>query len=366
MMTTRILFFALATSFMLVSCSGTRQMASAGYEDDEIYYRKGDTFVTEVPAPSERPTNNAEIAEDDYYVPGQDIDVTNTYYGDAYTTNGFQNEFDLFANRPMWVMNWDPFLGWYFTYNFGCNQWNCPDAFIVHATLPGWGPSSWNSWNGRFWGDPFLRPMGATLWNTGYFWNGSGFGFGLGPWGNGYWADAPVPGQVNFGHRSPLAANSVFSSVYNDQLTSTDRIGKPFPNVDQPVSSDENAVRTPSRGRSNASRFPYVQTDRPSNNTDDRNVRRPAGQDDYFTPRPFNTPHPVEVKSPDVRKPASDNSSPGTGRRPSASPGGRDSERRPSSGFSSPSSGGSGRSGSGSSSPSPSRSGGGGGTTRRR
>jgi hypothetical protein len=373
-----VILSALAAMWFLSSCSSSKQMGQRSYEDDEVYYQRGETFITEVPEPAVA-TSNAEVPEDEYYTPGQGGGVTNNYYGDTYINDGWNNSFNTWHNRSRWVMVWDPIFGWHLTYNFGWN--NCAWANDPwgpggwHSGLNNWGWNNgwnswggyqnWNGWNSGFWGDPFCSNT-PLFYTPGYFWNGQGYGFnGMG--GAWAWGDDGMNNQVTFGHRSPIAANSYFSSSYDHNTIYHDRVKKPIlqqgeggvPSdmVDRKPNSDEQPF---------VSRFPYVEPPRPSGGTGDRDARRPVGNDDYFTPKPAGSGD-TERRPDRVEPPRPSN--PPAERRPSSPPsgggdrdrGGRDGDRNSGSGFSNPSQG------SGRTSPppsSPSRSSG--GSSRRR
>jgi len=385
-----VILSALAAMWFLSSCSSSKQMGQRSYEDDEVYYQRGETFITEVPEPAVA-TSNAEVPEDEYYTPGQGGDVTNNYYGDTYINDGWNNSFNTWQNRSRWIMAWDPMFGWHLTHNFGWNNcgWaNNPwgaggwgNAWNMGVWDNGWhnpwnagwnggwntwggGYQNWNSWNGSFWGDPFC--MNQPFYNPGYFWNGQGFGFnGMG--GDWFWGDDNMNNQVTFGHRSPIAVNSVFSSSYDHNTVYHDRVKKPILQNAGDVPADVVVDRKPdATERPYVSRFPYVEPPRPAgSNTVDRDARRPGGNDDYFTPkpasggdqRPARTDKPKPDTAPEERRPAIPSSGSGDRDR-----GGRDGDRNSGSGFSNPSQG------SGRTSPpptSPSRSSSGGSSRRR-
>lgn len=278
---------ALAMMMIMASCSSTRTTSTAGYEDDEIYYRRGDTFITEVPPA--RSSSSAEVPEDDYYTPSQSGGVTNNYYGDVYYNNspgGFGGNFQV---RPRWVMTWNPWIGWHMSYNFGMgncwgNQWNTfYDPYYSWGMNAGMGM---NSWGNPMWNNPYCTMGGMGYWNPYGYWNNPyspGWGWYNSPWwGTGGWGEVHNAPAVVFGHRSPIASQSAFSSSYDAGTIYQDRQRKPLLlNEDAPVASNTERVASQSTSRS---RFPFVAPESPSRPSGDPTMRQPHVRDEYFNP----------------------------------------------------------------------------------
>jgi hypothetical protein len=144
----RSLIALIAGAALLASCSSGRGTEVSRYEDDEIYYRKGDTFVTEVPAAA--PAAAAAPEEDYYTPPSESGATTNNYYGDVHYNDfggGFGGQFSV---RPRWVMAWNPWSGWHMSYNFGMGNCMGTPYNSFYSPYSAWGSPygmGWNNWN---------------------------------------------------------------------------------------------------------------------------------------------------------------------------------------------------------------------------
>lgn len=178
---------------VLYSCNSAKSLnKSALYEDDEVYYQPGETFITEAPTSSSNASTTPSVGtnsleEDDYYSGNTNQgDVINNYYGDVDQFNGgLNNNPGRFMYDPLWGWRytyWDPFNNGMGGLNMGFgmsnNCWGCYDPWMNN----GWG---WNDpWmnNGWGWNDPWMN--NGWGWNNGW---GNGFGWNNG-WNNSYWA----------------------------------------------------------------------------------------------------------------------------------------------------------------------------------
>jgi hypothetical protein len=234
------LFFPIVALLSVVSCTSPRTAQSGGsYEDDEVYYQRGETFVTDAETPvAERAAPPTE--EEDYYDPNSAGNgVTNNYYGDVYNNNGFNQGYGSpgnFGFQPRWIMTWSPYMGWYLTYNFGFNtclgsNWNTwNDPFYYNNPWymgNGWG----NSMN--YWSNPWCMNTGLGYWNPyGFAQNPYNYGWAGNntPWWGGGWNGGDDPATpVIFGHRSPVSAASVFNSAYDGGRLFNQRNRQPLP-----------------------------------------------------------------------------------------------------------------------------------------
>jgi|GEM_PF-6335959 len=356
---------------LLSSCGSSRQASGTSYEDDEIYYRKGETFITEVPpAPV---ASQQSTTEEEYYNPeSTGSGTTNNYYGDVYFN---QNDWDrgfgggYFDVHPRWVMAWNPNMSWYLSYNFGMNS--CFGNGFNSFYDPFYLNNPWyqgNGW-GNGWGNNFCFNGGMNYWNPYGYWNnpylnGWGNGYNTPWWGAGFGNEENGQNAVVFGPRSPISSSSVFSSSYNDESLFEGKVSKPIPGVtlDNDVQGNQSAMRVPTSNEM-PSRFSTTQSElnRVPANRNPADSRTPG--DDYMS----SPQREGQTSSPAVTPPADRPAAPSrnTGRQnDSKPPRTDDSDRRPSSGFNNPSSGGSNNSGSRSSG-SGNRSGGSGSTRRK-
>lgn len=291
-------FALLSLLILFYSCKNAQNLnTSALYEDDEVYYQPGETFITDVPSVNSTTStsSSSNAPEDDYYSGNTDDGtVINNYYGDV---NQFGNQSGL-NNSPGRFM-YDPIWGWRYNYwqpNNGWGGWNIGFGYGNNwGWNNGWGwndpwmnpYSSWN--NGWGWNDPWMMSPYNTF-NNGWAWNnglnngwnnGWNYGWGWNPgWDNGNQAG------VVFGNRGGQGGgyNNNSSGMQEFQiLNPRKQPGRPSPTNagGQPTQDNDDFYSVPSRSaggkdqtRPTTDPRPEVEPRRPSRSDD--NISRPA------------------------------------------------------------------------------------------
>lgn len=242
-----LIFIALFTS-----CKTNQSLTTgARYEDDEVYYKPGESFYTDVissssSADTQSSENNASNSSEEDYYSGQPADggIVNNYYGDVYQGGWGGNGFA----RPGGRLMWDPIWGWRMSYGFG------------GGFNSGWGMSygmGWGGYNG--WYDPFYDPF-YNSWNNPWAWGYNPYYnnfYGYNGWGSPYynpwgwnnvgnpWAWNESGGGIVFGHRPSLSSNSSYNSGISSQPRRTRSSFLTSPNGSTGTYSNPNNGRNP-------------------------------------------------------------------------------------------------------------------------
>lgn len=235
---------------LLSSCTQQRYATNgASYENDEVYYQKGDTYITDFALvdnlPDQKPDNYVDPNQvDDYYdpsaqttTPAQTDDyvddssysdgsgnVTNNYYGDVYQDNssGWGLNSPYYGNYgwnnwgPYSRLSWNPYVGWTYRYGWGFSSWG----------FNNWGSCYWNDpwcWNNSWYGSPYYGGWGCG-WNSSYYgWGSPYYGWGYGNYyninnyyGGGGWNgnDDGFGNGIVYGPRPTISVGSSVSSSY--------------------------------------------------------------------------------------------------------------------------------------------------------
>ncbi len=356
----------LGLSLFAFSCTQTAYVTGGkSYEDDEVYYQPGETFISDLPVAEVTQTSGEEDyyespEQDEYYQGEQNADVINNYYGN----DGFNNNWGTGINTNLmspfgsnWT--WSPIWGWRLSYNWG---W---------AGYGGWGFNSWNNpwyydpwftgcygglWD-PYWGSPFYNP-----WGYGWGYNNFGAGYCGSPYAGNIWDDGAVGGGngTYYGHHTGVSTGSNVNSNYTGGALYSDRITKPkkpiqanpsdggivagtdgvvrggaekpmtiekeparttFSPVNRPVDFNTNDTESASDGKDGRINFPdisnkpYVST-RPASNGGSSK----GNSDEYYTPSHNNTKRPTAKgndrnsgvnQNPERQKPSSSGSNSG-------------------------------------------------------
>ncbi len=199
------------------ACNSSKSTTgSTFYEDDEVYYTPGETFITDVsnftsstPSTSQSspPPVSDPYPEEDYYTENSgDGSTVNNYYGDVYQdVNG---GFNTGWGSPRARLAWSPLFGWSMSYGVGWGYdpfFYDPFFYDPWAFNNGWGYNyGWgfnNGWGNPYWGGYY----GYSAWNRPYgVWGG---------WGNSF-VDNGNSNGIIYGHRPSFSTNSVSNSSY--------------------------------------------------------------------------------------------------------------------------------------------------------
>jgi hypothetical protein len=330
----------LGLSLFAFSCTQTAYVTSGkSYEDDEVYYQPGETFISDLPVAENTQTTEDEYYEnsensdqDEYYQGEQNADVINNYYGnDGWNNWGAGINTSLVSPvGSMWT--WSPIWGWRLSYNWGWAGYN------------GWGYSAWNN---PWYYDPWLTGCGGGYWDPYWgspYYNPWGYGWGYNNYGAGY-CGSPYAGNIwddgyngggngnYYGHHTGVSSGSAVNSNYSGGALYSDKIRKPkkpihadpvgddvlagsngivrggidkplviekepsrnsFSSVSRPTDFGSEAVSADKDPRINLpdiSNKPYVST-RPASNGSSK-----GDGDDYYSPRPSNSNRPSSSDS---------------------------------------------------------------------
>lgn len=303
----------LGLSLFAFSCTQTAYVTSGkSYEDDEVYYQPGETFISDLPV-VENVQSQDEYYEDsdqnsdqnDYYQGEQNADVINNYYGnDGWNNWGTGINTNLVSPYGSnWT--WSPIWGWRLSYNWGWAGYN------------GWGYSAWNNpwyydpwytgcyggyWD-PYWGSPYYNP-----WGYGYGYYNYGNGYCGSPYAGNGWDDGNSGGGngTYYGHHTGVSTGSTVNSNYSGGALYSDRITKPK----KPIAASESggdiiagndgvvreAIEKPMVVEREPSRNTFSQVSRPvefgneeaSNGKDSRINFPDISQKPYVSSRPGN------------------------------------------------------------------------------
>lgn len=262
----KIILPIILAAVILASCNNNKYATSGkgSYETDEVYYQPSDTYISDFAlvddeaqmADGEQATTSPSNSGDDYYSgdPGsssQNGNVTNNYYGDVYQSpwgsgygGGFGNySYGTWNNWPgcQYNLGWNPWNGWYFSFNYGYNWGVNPYYNPYYSYGYGWYSPYYNPW--------YYNQWGYNTWYSPYNYNNPWFGYNNpyygGYWGGNYWNDGDDFAGVIFGNRNPLATGTLENSTYGDDLFYTGRAVKPGSN-DQSIILSSEAMAKPS------------------------------------------------------------------------------------------------------------------------
>ncbi len=195
----------------LSSCTQGKYAASGSYENDEIYLRKGDMYISdyetqlaEANAASNGDSSSYYDESEDYYSGDGGSGVTN-YYGDVYNYN--TSPWNSYGYSP-----WNRYP--YSSYNFS-PMWGSPYA--------GFGWNVWDGWNfGLGWGfSSFYSPYAYYPYSYyGYYpyYNHFGHygGYHSGWWGHhGNWGDSGGQGGngIVYGPRGSISSGTTVGTI---------------------------------------------------------------------------------------------------------------------------------------------------------
>lgn len=240
---------------LATACNNSKSLSgSTAYEDDEIYYQKGETFISDVPVSStsqdaSSSNSSSSTFEDDYYSGNDNTSETvNNYYGDVYQNDSWSS-FGGWG-RPYSRFVFNPYFGWHLSYGGGGYY--------------GWNPYLLGNWNSG-WGFGYGYGMGFNTFNP-YWYNPYGMYYGFGYWGynnqlfaGNTWNNFnDLNNGIIYGHRPTFSTNSVQNSVYtNNTLFSGRKLTSPLNDVNptRPNStSGVNSRPSGSKGESSGSR----------------------------------------------------------------------------------------------------------------
>ncbi|MEZ4800340.1 MAG: hypothetical protein R2809_11330 [Flavobacteriales bacterium] len=266
----RLFYLGVITVALTVGCNTSQNMTgSTKYEDDEVYYRKGEHFITEASnsssaqADSQNSVNN-NTSEEDYYSGGNsDGGTVNNYYGDVIQNNdsygnGISNRYARFV--------FDPYIGgWRIGYGYSSawTTWNSPyynswyfgymDPWISN-NYGYWG-CGWGSWRPNFYYNNYYMGAGMYYANYGFspyspynvIWNQPGWG----GYGNYYYTGHDSGSSIVFGHRPSFGVNSNFNSSYTNGTLNTHRKTDAVPatNPTRPGDNTSSVNGAPSGGK---------------------------------------------------------------------------------------------------------------------
>lgn len=249
----------------LSSCNSNKYATTGKgtYETDEVYYQPSDTYISDFAlvddeaqmAEGDQATSSVPSVKEDEYYSGdnsstQNGNTTNNYYGNVYQSPwgyDYGNSYGGYGygSYNCWPgsrynLGWDPWNGWYFSFNFGYN-WGCnPYYNPYYAYGNGWYSPYYNPWYYNQWGyNTWYSPY--NYYNPYYGYNNPYYG---GYWGGNYWNDDSDYAGVIFGHRNPLATGTLENSTYGDDLFYTGRELKPT-EANQPVLAMSPAMTKP-------------------------------------------------------------------------------------------------------------------------
>lgn len=194
-------WFALVLgTVLLASCASTPDFSAL--EDDELYLRRGEEFVTDAAYLAFAYENNAEeAAGDDYYDPARGTD-----FGP-----GYMNSYGMPGYQPSYYNRYRPFGGG-FGSGFG-TQWGLSSYMNPYAAGGlgmGYGMGGYDPFYGG-WGNPYSMGYGSGFgygnpyaWNNGWgsSWNNP---YGYTNWNNGW--------NTNYGGWTGTGSNDSFTSI---------------------------------------------------------------------------------------------------------------------------------------------------------
>ncbi|MFZ4785951.1 MAG: hypothetical protein ACOYLH_10770 [Flavobacteriales bacterium] len=283
-----ILLFCTALTFIALgtSCNRSQGVTASVYEDDEVYYQKGETFISDVQKPSTPSSTNSTsspssttVEEEDYYSgdanqTNQDGSTVNNYYGDVnyYDDNNY-------GISPYWSsgarMMWDPVFGWRMSYSpFWAGSW-CYDPFWNNN---GWGWSYSYGWASPYYYNGFY-PSYSYWANPYYGWGNPYYGGYNNGWNNYYggWYGESTGGNVIHGHRPSLAVNNSNNSTYDNGALFTGR------NIYKPLIVDRETNTTVARDKGESMKERMTNAKRPAEYTNGNASQSNGGRESNTT-----------------------------------------------------------------------------------
>jgi hypothetical protein len=233
----------------LASCTSPKYATTTStYESDDVYYQPSDTYISDfalvddearMQDPNSVSSDQIDQAQsDDYYSPDSnnpDGGTVNNYYGDVYQSPWSNNlgcgagwgnyNFGSYSNfwTPRYTIGYNPWSGWYSSFNFGYNWGYSPFYSPYYAGGFGWYSPYYNPWYYNQWGyNTWYTPY--NYYNPYYGYNNPYYG---GYWNGNYWNDDSNYSNVVFGHRNPIATGSLDNSTYGDDIFYSGRVNKP-------------------------------------------------------------------------------------------------------------------------------------------
>lgn len=274
-------------AILLNSCYNGQMMTS--YENDDLYYNPGDTYITDYydaqAASAEAVEENTQQTDDYYQENGA------TYSADQMTINNFNSPWynpyygGGFGGGPFFNNSMGFNSGWNAGVGMGWGAgWGMPSTYFSfnYNTFPfgggyNWGYSpfmspwnNWNSWNS--WNNPwcssfgFGSPFGYNPWNNYYY----PFGGSFGGWGNNvfinnYYGDNGGFQMPVYGHRPNLSTGSTYNSTYTGGTLFNPQ-GRQQLTPAQPSETTRPNVNTTDRQPNTARETPKVETEKPRSN----------------------------------------------------------------------------------------------------
>lgn len=260
MTTFRLIYLAVITVALTVGCNSSQDLTgSTKYEDDEVYYRKGEHFITEVSgsnsssSESQNTVNNTASEEDYYSGDSADQSTVNNYYGDVVQNydsydNGMSNRFARFV--------FDPYYGgWRIGYGYSSmwNSWYSPFSYGWSygyvdpwlANYYGYWGSSWNCWRPSYYYNSYY--MGAGMFYANY--GGSAYSpyniiWSQPGWVSGNYINTGYDSgsSIVYGHRPSFGVNSSYNSSYTNGTLNTHRKTDAIPATNPTRPGDNTSV----------------------------------------------------------------------------------------------------------------------------
>ncbi|MEN9347587.1 MAG: hypothetical protein RLZZ77_1098, partial [Bacteroidota bacterium] len=182
-------FSTLALASLLFGSCSTSQLSTSGrtYEDDEVYYRRGEKFITDVIAENQREAEQAAAArsqqtqEEDYYDPNASSE------GDVLPSTGGAGRCASCVPSIMW----NPAMGYYLGYAPDYGSFSYGLGWGAFGSPLGWYPNYYGYGMSPYFNSPYYNLGWYSPWmpNYGYFSYGTmpyiGFGTNPGIWVSG-------------------------------------------------------------------------------------------------------------------------------------------------------------------------------------
>ena len=190
--------FAVLGTLFLAGCASTPDFSAL--EDDELYLRRGEEFVTDAAYLAFAYENTAEESDgDDYYDPNR-----------SQFSPGYMNSYGMPGYQPSFYNRYRPFGGG-FGNGFG-TQWGLASYMNPYGAGGfgmGYGLGGYDPFYGG-WGNPYSMGYGSGFgYGSPYAWNG---GWGNG-WNNPYGYTNWGNNTINYGAWTGAGSNDSFTSV---------------------------------------------------------------------------------------------------------------------------------------------------------
>ena len=190
--------YAVLGSLLMAGCASTQDFSAL--EDDELYLRRGEEFVTDAAYLAFAYENNAEESDgDDYYDPNR-----------SQFSPGYMNSYGMPGYQPSYYNRYRPFGGG-FGNGFG-TQWGLASYMNPYGAGGfgmGYGLGGYDPFYGG-WGNPYSMGYGSGFgYGNPYAWNG---GWGNG-WNNPYGYTNWGNNTINYGGWTGTGSNDSFTSV---------------------------------------------------------------------------------------------------------------------------------------------------------